>query len=73
MIERSLNAFYTNEPNDVLAIKAHYLKTFVDNLADKDTDDTEKSCVDWCKKYEEIFEGSLKSTEILYSQIRSCK
>lgn len=50
MIERSLDPFHTKEPNDILAIKVHYLKTFVDHLVEKNADDAEKSCTDWCKK-----------------------
>jgi len=53
MIERSLDPFYTNEPNDPLAIKSHYIKTLIDELFDKSTDDIEKICNELCKKYED--------------------
>ena len=51
MIEKSLDPYHTNEPNDILAIKSHYIKTFIDNIFEKNTDDVEKTCTDWSKKY----------------------
>ncbi len=53
IIERSLDAFHTNEPNDPLAIKSHYIKTLIDELFDKSTDDVEKICNELSKKYED--------------------
>jgi hypothetical protein len=50
LIERSLDAFHTNEPNDLLAIKSHYIKTFIDTLLEKSTDDVEKICGELSKK-----------------------
>lgn len=55
IIERSLDSFYTNEPNDPLAIKAHYIKTLFDQILEKSNDDdVDKTCQDLCKKYVEI-------------------
>ena len=54
LIERSLDSFHTNEPNDPLAIKAHYIKTLIDEIADKGAEDAEKTCQDLSKKYGEI-------------------
>ncbi|CAF1168043.1 unnamed protein product [Rotaria sordida] len=51
IIERSLDAFHTNEPNDTLAIKSHYIKTLIDVLLEKDTDDIEKTCNELHKKF----------------------
>ncbi|UJR22550.1 hypothetical protein I4U23_025599 [Adineta vaga] len=51
MIERSLDPHYTNEPNDIIAIKAHYIKTFIDHIFEKSKDDIEKTCADWSKKF----------------------
>ena len=51
MIDRSLNAFHTSEPNDTLAIKSHYIKTLVDLVAEKSTDDVSKTCEDLSRKY----------------------
>lgn len=50
MIERSLDSNYTNEPNDPLAIKAHYIKTLIDEIVEKSNDDVEKMCHDLRKK-----------------------
>jgi len=50
IIERSLDSFHTNEPNDPLAIKAHYIKTLIDELLEKNTDDVEKICHELSKK-----------------------
>ena len=50
MIERSLDAFHTSEPNDTLAIKSHYIKTLVDLVAEKATDDVGKTCEELSKK-----------------------
>jgi hypothetical protein len=50
MIERSLDPFHTNEPNDALAIKAHYIKTLIDEIVEKNTDDIEKICNELSKK-----------------------
>ena len=54
MIQRSLDIAYTNEPNDILAIKAHYIKALIDELFEKNTEDMEKACNDLSKKYEKI-------------------
>ena len=35
MIERSVDPFHTNEPNDAFAVKAHYIKTLIDELLEK--------------------------------------
>ncbi|CAF0895510.1 unnamed protein product [Adineta steineri] len=51
MIQKSFDPFYTNEPNDILAIKSHYIKTFIDILVDKNTDDIEKTCGELSKKF----------------------
>ena len=50
MIERSLDAFHTGEPNDTHAIKSHYIKTLIDDLLKKDTDDIDKVCAELAKK-----------------------
>jgi hypothetical protein len=50
MIERSIDAYYTNEPNDALAIKCHYIKTLIDELLEKSTDHIEKTCQELSKK-----------------------
>jgi hypothetical protein len=50
LIERSLDPFHTNEPNDPLAIKAFYIKTLLDEIFEKSTDDVEKTCNDLSKK-----------------------
>lgn len=52
LIERSLDPLHTNEPNDPLAIKAHYMKTLIDEVFEKSTDDVEKTLNDLSKKYE---------------------
>lgn len=56
IIERSLDSFYTNEPNDPLAIKAHYIKTLIDQILEKtpDDDNIDKTCQDLSKKYVKI-------------------
>jgi len=51
MIQRSLDPDFTNEPNDLLAIKAHYVKTLIDEILKKDTDDVEKICDELSKKF----------------------
>jgi hypothetical protein len=50
MIERSIDAFHTNEPNDAFAVKSHYIKTLIDELLDKSTDNIEKACNELSKK-----------------------
>lgn len=50
MIEKSLDSYHTNEPNDPLAVKAHYVKTLIDELDEKSTDDVEKTLNDLSKK-----------------------
>ena len=62
LIERSLDSFHTNEPNDPLAIKAHYIKTLIDEILEKNTDDVEKICNELSKKYEQqnLFEISIE-------------
>lgn len=50
MIERSLSPHHTNEPNDILAIKAHYIKTLIDLIIEKKNDDLNKVIGDICKK-----------------------
>lgn len=51
MIERSIDAYHTNEPNDTLAIKSHYIKTLIDFLLEKKTDEFDKTIGDICKKF----------------------
>jgi hypothetical protein len=50
MIVRSFDAAYTNEPNDIQAIKSHYIKTLIDHLLEKNTDDLEQVTIGLCKK-----------------------
>lgn len=51
MIERSIDAYHTNEPNDTLAIKSHYIKTLIDFLLEKKTDEFDKTIGEICKKF----------------------
>ncbi|CAF3447993.1 unnamed protein product [Rotaria sp. Silwood2] len=51
IIERSLDPFHTNEPNDTLAIKSHYIKALIDILLEKNTDDIDKVCSELRKKF----------------------
>ena len=51
IIERSLNAYHTNEPNDTLALKSHYIKTLIDLILEKKNEDLDKTIGDICKKY----------------------
>ena len=50
IIERSLDPYHTTEPNDILAIKSHYIKSLIDALLEKNSDDIDKVCGDLCKK-----------------------
>lgn len=63
MIERSLDPYHTNEPNDTLAIKAHYIKTLIDDVFDKSTDDVDKTCQDLSKKYGDHFQRTIDQRE----------
>ena len=50
MIERSLDPYHTNEPNDLLALKAHYIKTLIDLVVEKKSDELDKTIGEICKK-----------------------
>lgn len=50
IIERSLDPYYTNEPNDILAIKSHYIKSIIEAVVEKGSDDIAKVCNDLSKK-----------------------
>lgn len=67
LIERSLDPLHTNEPNDPLAIKAHYIKKLIDEIFNKSTDDVEKTCNDLSEEWEEIlFDSSF--TKIAFNR-----
>lgn len=50
IIQRSLDPFHTNEPNDILAIKSHYINSLIELVLGKNTDDIPKTCNEFSKK-----------------------